>query len=147
MKKTLLSITIALTLSGCAAVGSGARYDDAMFTLRTNSIASVNQMAASVVAFLSTGTEEQVIEKAKTTVSNGLRDPGSAQFRNVRVVPYQIGKVVCGEVNGKNAYGGYVGFTAFVSGVNQSSMYNKEPEYPAIERASNTGLLTACGAN
>ena len=109
MKKTLLSITIALTLSGCAAVGSGARYDDAMFTLRTNSIASVNQMAASVVAFLSTGTEEQVIEKAKTTVSNGLRDPGSAQFRNVRVVPYQIGKVVCGEVNGKNAYGGYTG--------------------------------------
>lgn len=54
-------------------------------------------------------------DAAKKLVANRLRDPSSAQFRNVQVVKQQDGtSAVCGEVNGKNAYGGYVGFQSFV---------------------------------
>lgn len=38
-----------------------------------------------------------------------LSDPGSAQFRKVQVQ----GQCVSGEVNGKNAFGGYAGFSEF----------------------------------
>lgn len=47
------------------------------------------------------------------TVTRQLRDPDSAQIRNIRLVENPGGKFYCGEVNGKNSYGGYVGYTAF----------------------------------
>ena len=47
---------------------------------------------------------------AKEAVKLKLKDPDSAQFRNVRTV--RVG-LVCGEVNAKNSMGGYVGYTAF----------------------------------
>ncbi|NQE62960.1 hypothetical protein [Caulobacter sp. RHG1] len=50
------------------------------------------------------------IEKVKNLAANQLRDPASAQFRNVR----QGGAFVCGEINGKNGFGGYSGFTRFI---------------------------------
>jgi len=40
-------------------------------------------------------------------VEGALKDPESAQFRN------QYG--LCGEVNAKNAYGGYVGYRRFIA--------------------------------
>lgn len=53
-------------------------------------------------------------DKAKELVANELRDPSSAQFRDVEVVKQKDGSsAVCGEVNGKNAYGGYAGFQSF----------------------------------
>ena len=51
-----------------------------------------------------------IFEMAKSAVSNQLKDPSSAQFRNlVEVSP----GVVCGEVNAKNSFGGYAGFKRF----------------------------------
>ncbi|MBV7394577.1 hypothetical protein [Mameliella sediminis] len=52
------------------------------------------------------------------TVAEKLKDPRSAQFRDVFQIVrrYENGKMetyVCGEVNGKNSFGGYVGFTYF----------------------------------
>ena len=56
-------------------------------------------------------------EEAKSAVRALLKDPGSAQFRNIysrgmggKPIP---GAAVCGEVNAKNSYGGYIGFTRF----------------------------------
>jgi len=49
--------------------------------------------------------------KAKALVSAQLIDPDSAKFRNVR----EHGAIVCGEVNGKNRMGAYVGFKPFVA--------------------------------
>lgn len=50
-------------------------------------------------------------------VRNGLTDPESAQFRNIRVfsdwTPRQT--AICGEVNAKNRMGGYVGFKHFTA--------------------------------
>jgi len=48
---------------------------------------------------------------AKEAVLNQLKDPAAAQFRNITY--HERTRAVCGEVNGKNAYGGYVGFRPF----------------------------------
>ena len=48
-------------------------------------------------------------ESAQELIRAKLSDPASAQFRSV--VVYR--DAVCGEVNAKNRFGGYIGFTAF----------------------------------
>ncbi|TWG93604.1 hypothetical protein L599_001200000640 [Luteimonas sp. J16] len=58
--------------------------------------------------------DEAAIAEAKSAVERQLRDPGSAQYRDVFVRPGKQGVIVCGEVNAKNAYGGYVGFKPFM---------------------------------
>lgn len=66
-------------------------------------------------------------DAAKKLVADQLRDPASAQFREVKVVKQQDGsEAVCGEVNGKNAYGGYVGFQGFVVHGSEVHMRNDD---------------------
>lgn len=55
-----------------------------------------------------------VIVNAEDSVREKLRDPPSAQFRNVHVNRLDS-KTVCGEVNAKNAFGGYQGFMRFAA--------------------------------
>lgn len=56
------------------------------------------------------------IGNAEYAISQQMRDPESAQFRDVSVHAVAGGeKVVCGEVNSKNGYGGYAGFQRFVA--------------------------------
>jgi len=45
-------------------------------------------------------------------IKSSMFDPDSAQFRNMRIS--LNGQSLCGEVNGKNKMGGYVGFKRFV---------------------------------
>ncbi len=44
-----------------------------------------------------------------------LRDPDSARFRDLHVSRRSGSPVVCGQVNARNAFGGYSGFERFVS--------------------------------
>ena len=53
-----------------------------------------------------------IIPNAEQRISDRLKDPSSAQFRNVFVS--ENGHYVCGEVNSKNGFGGYTGFKHFV---------------------------------
>lgn len=58
------------------------------------------------------------VAQIKATVIRDFFDPGSAQFRNVRAADITTTegiseRRVCGEVNGKNQMGGYVGFKMF----------------------------------
>lgn len=48
-------------------------------------------------------------DEARKAVARNLRDPASAQFRDVAVYD----KYVCGEINGKNGMGAYAGFLRF----------------------------------
>ncbi|RAI42802.1 hypothetical protein CH341_17565 [Rhodoplanes roseus] len=50
---------------------------------------------------------------AQASVAAAMRDPAAAQFSDIKVVDGREGKNVCGYVNGKNAFGAYVGATAF----------------------------------
>lgn len=44
-----------------------------------------------------------------------MKDPSSTQFRRLQAVTLKDGTVrVCGEVNAKNSFGGYNGFSPFV---------------------------------
>jgi len=51
-------------------------------------------------------------ESVESQVKRDLRDPWSAQFRNLRVLESGL---ICGEVNAKNAYGAYTGFEGFTA--------------------------------
>ena len=144
-RKTVKSVVLLLysfVLVGCA--GGGNRVDP-IENLRNSSMTVVEGYSRSVATALAFGDQEgQVIEKAKLAVSASLKDPGSAQFQNVRMANYGSWKVVCGEVNGKNSYGGYVGFGPFVAGVNGATLFDKDNKYPAIQAAANAGIRSAC---
>lgn len=70
------------------------------------------------VALMVIGAWSMLVEEDKTSairvqarmaIQEQLKDPDSAEFRNIMASE----TVVCGEVNAKNAFGGYVGFTRF----------------------------------
>lgn len=59
------------------------------------------------------------IEKGKEAVRSKLKDPNTAQFKNVYFHRGAKGiPVSCGEVNSKNSFGGYTGFQKFISAGN-----------------------------
>ena len=78
--------------------------------------------------------EQILIQQGKEAVKNSLKDPESAQFRNVHVA-VNGEKVVRGEVNSKNSYGGYDGFEKFYWGrfknVNNELVGEKYVSYPS----------------
>jgi hypothetical protein len=59
------------------------------------------------------GTDAHFTEEAKDRISATMHDPDAAQFRSLRVVRVGDERALCGEVNGKNRFGAYVGFTRF----------------------------------
>lgn len=65
-------------------------------------------------------------QEARDAVAAQLKDPGSAQFRNVKVTD----KGACGEVNGKNLFGAYVGFREFVYRKENGRVEIFDPEDP-----------------
>ncbi|WP_278369843.1 hypothetical protein [Vreelandella titanicae] len=77
-----------------------------------------------IIAALLAGCESGDVKIAKEAVANQLRDPESAQFRNISETANNLGMAtVCGEVNGKNSYGGYVGYQRFVSQADGDNVY------------------------
>ncbi|HFZ0817367.1 TPA: lipoprotein [Enterobacter cloacae] len=71
--------------------------------------------------------EEKAISLAKSEVAANLKDPASAQFRNVKVAKMmdadhgRVFAIVCGEINGKNGFGAYAGFHPFFVELNMKS--------------------------
>ena len=51
-----------------------------------------------------------LVDEAQAAVIARLKDPDSANFKGVEVNSQRI---VCGLVNARNSFGGYVGFSAF----------------------------------
>lgn len=87
MRKVCVSTVVALLLAGCVQVTSEA---------------------------LSSANPRQVA-LAKSAVQNIMKDPESTRFRN-GYQAYQFSNgdtVICGSVNAKNSYGGYVGYKPF----------------------------------
>lgn len=57
-----------------------------------------------------------MMSNAMDAIRQRLRDPQSAEFRNVHLATGSTGvTVTCGEVNAKNGFGGYSGFVGFIS--------------------------------
>jgi len=52
--------------------------------------------------------------ETKEKVKSVLKDPDSAKFQNIKTVINSIGQEsICGEVNARNSFGGYTGFSSF----------------------------------
>ena len=81
--------------------------------------------------------EEKAISLAKSEVAANLKDPASAQFRNVKVAKMmdadegRVFAIVCGEINGKNGFGAYAGFHPFFVELKMKSkgMFSKGVDY------------------
>jgi hypothetical protein len=64
--------------------------------------------------------EDKAIQLAKNEMSASMKDPDSAKFRYMRFIKENekndgsISGTVCGQVNGKNGFGAYAGFTPFI---------------------------------
>jgi len=76
--------------------------------------------------------DQVLIEQAKASVKLDLKDPDSAQFRDVRVKQTEEG-VVIGEVNSKNIYGGYSGYEKFYWGFDNTGKRSVWRESEVIE--------------
>ncbi|WP_162928365.1 hypothetical protein [Sphingopyxis terrae] len=61
------------------------------------------------------GKQEAWIAAAQISVKKRLKDPSSAEFRNVHFYSGGKAAVACGEVNAKNSFGGYSGYERFVA--------------------------------
>lgn len=59
--------------------------------------------------------DESILQEIQSKVAEQLKDPESAQIRKVRLHHGPSGAFVCGEVNGKNDYGAYAGYSPFFS--------------------------------
>ncbi len=83
------------------------------------------------------------VKEVRERIVASLRDPESAKFRNVTRVPGwpAAGEVpgmyaYCGEMNSKNAFGGYVGFQKFaILGPGTSKVEIADPSDPAARSA------------
>lgn len=56
---------------------------------------------------------DKQIDIANEIVSRNLLDPESARFKIIEVVHRGHSYAVCGEINAKNVYGGYVGWRLY----------------------------------
>lgn len=140
--KSILAMAAALaSLTGCAPIN----YSRALQDLRFTSVNEVGIYSSTVKDYLYSGnSEEGAIEAGKKSVVAVLKDGDSAKFRNVRLRPHLQGAVVCGEVNAKNSYGGYVGFTRFAAGINGAMLEDTSSGNLDINSASNAGIDLVC---
>jgi hypothetical protein len=107
-------------------------------------IDEVQSMAAEVEASLKKLAPQEVLSKVMQNIAYGLKDPDSAKFRNMRFVKYNGRTVVCGEVNSKNSYGGYVGFENFVAGLTSSQAMSSTNYQTTSGSADSAGFRTYC---
>lgn len=67
------------------------------------------------------GCGDDAIDKGRAAAAFQLKDPGSAQFRGDYITATGS---VCGEINGKNSYGGYAGFKRYWAQKDKSGSYS-----------------------
>lgn len=138
--KLFVPIVIVFAMTGCATKNYDP-YQDIRFT----SIDLAKMYTKDLREFLDINGVEKTLAEAQNAVRGYLKDPDSAKFQNMRIVDFNGGKAVCGNMNGKNSYGGYVGFKSFVAGTMGAKIYDTSSPYPAINDASNGGIFAACG--
>ena len=66
--------------------------------------------------------DQDAMSDLQSRASAALKDPSSAQFQGLELKAG--GKVLCGEINAKNSYGGYVGFRPFVATSAGAAIWN-----------------------
>lgn len=86
-------------------------------------------------------------QAAEKLVADTLKDPSSAQFRNLK--KDKLTGSICGEVNAKNSYGAYTGFKVFQITKGKLSLEQEpdllaSPEVKALTSQLNAALRISC---
>ncbi len=135
---------IVIAATGCVAPGAS-RVPNPIQNLRMISINEVRGYASETRLFYEKNGLEKTIAAAQVAAKKDLKDPDSARFQNLRIAEYDGGNVVCGEINAKNSYGGYVGYKRFAAGTSGATIHNASSKHQEINDASNAGIVAACG--
>jgi len=119
---TLIALLATLALGACASPAPAYKASsyapavsrtDFVEQRRRSNLDEAKQEAETARQAIASGTKAPLtIAAAKSSVTESLRDPESARFRDVR--RNTANGAVCGYVNAKNAYGGYVGESPFI---------------------------------
>ncbi|WP_372090325.1 hypothetical protein P7L79_12875 [Tistrella mobilis] len=150
IRQILLTVT-ALTLVACAqqpyryteppvdpATAMARYYEE----VELRSRAEMRDLATSAAATPSDHFEARTIDRAR----EAMKDPAAAQIRKVRTVSHGAGgKLVCGEINGKNSYGAYTGFSRFAGTPADVRFEASGGRDARLNAALNGGITDACG--
>ena len=140
VKAALAAAVSSSFLSGCV----GIAYRDSLRAIERNAHVDIYNYSVEMRNYIIEHGERKAMDAAMLAVKNGLKDPDSATFRNVRTVGTPDGIVVCGEYNAKNSYGGYVGFNRFVAGPREATTYDASSKNSDIIWATNVGINSVC---
>lgn len=120
-----LALTLAATLAGCAQPAPPRNT----FGMPTPAAAPAR---APVVWTLDRATAAETRE-AQDAVRAVLRDPESARFRSIIALKGSNGRrSICGLVNSRNGFGGYVGDTAFYWSQGSAPMLASERRFATL---------------
>jgi hypothetical protein len=88
------------------------------------------------------GEFKEITKSLRNFLVTDFKDPSSPQFRNVvlRQSKDKVSFYLCGEVNGKNSYGGYIGFRRFVVNYRTDGKLNTSSQ---VEQGGDTGEMAA----
>ena len=137
---SFLIMALSLTLSACAAPTR-----DPLNDYTWERLERLPKDAAEVAAAVAASSREAFLESTKLRVSDVLKDPESARFRKLRLVDYKGGLLACGEVNAKNSYGGYVGFSQFMAGNNYVILLGESNARAGLSGVDMSLVSTVCG--
>lgn len=110
MKSLLLVLAVMLSLG---LVGCGKSKEQIMAEREAAELAARKQQEAAELAERKQQEAAKVAEMKQLLIGS-LKDPGSAQLTNLQVIEGRAGTTLCGKINAKNSYGGYVGARPFV---------------------------------
>lgn len=99
-------------------------------------------LASKDAELIASGRSDVFVRDAKRAITDNFKDPDSALFRDLflsnKAVP-----TLCGEVNAKNSYGGYVGYRRFF--FNRIASYVEPSESSSASAAYRSLLAGYCG--
>jgi hypothetical protein len=109
----LIAVIAVIAMIGNCQGSSGSKTDEG-----TTAVSSSNQTSTTDEPgnkYADVGKQYAWISAGKEAIKKQLKDPESAKWRNVHFYSGGGTPVVCGEVNARNAFGGYTGFERFVA--------------------------------
>ena len=101
-------------LMSLALVACAAREEQAVEE-ETSNATTTTATSSSEPDYSDRGKQTAWIETGKDAIKAKLRDPDSAQFRNVEFHSSGGVPVACGEVNANNGFGGKAGYERFIA--------------------------------
>jgi hypothetical protein len=134
----ILARLITASCAGALACGCVTIED----TVRRDTRYGILSMAAAFSESEGARGRAAAVEASLSRVRAALKDPDSAQFQNIGVVPLPSGAVICGDLNARNGYGGYTGFSPFVASPSRAILRRDSAD--AAVRGMNWAIFDAC---